>query len=139
MSTMSKTRPTQGHEALPSCTAHVDGGLHGIGIVLNGLGETIRISKWIGKQDSNVAEYVALLEAEQAALDLNAQKLHVFSDAQVIVRQMTGEYTCSSPRLYSLNFICRKLARLFDFTITHIPREDNCEAHNLAAAAKGMA
>jgi hypothetical protein len=49
------------------------------------LGPTIRISKWIGRQDSNVADYVALLEAEQAALNLNASKLHVFSDAQVIV------------------------------------------------------
>jgi len=42
---------------------------------------------------------------------------------------MTGEYTCRSPRLYSLNFICRKLAHLLDFRITHIPREQNIEAH----------
>jgi ribonuclease HI len=139
MSTMRKARPPQGHDALPSFTAHIDGGLHGIGVVLNGLGQTIWISKWIGRQDSNVAEYAALLEAEQAALNLNAAKLHVFSDAQVIVRQMTGEYTCSSPRLYSLNFICRKLARLFDFTITHIPRDDNREAHDLASAAQKVA
>jgi ribonuclease HI len=62
-------------------TAHVDGGKRGIGVVLRGLGETIRISKWIGRQDSNVAEYAALLEAEQAALNLNASKLHVFSDS----------------------------------------------------------
>jgi ribonuclease HI len=119
--------------------AHIDGGMNGIGVILRGLGPTIRISKWIGRQDSNVAEYVALLEAEQTALNLNASKLHVFSDAQVIVRQMTGEYTCSSPRLYSLNFICCKLAQLLDFTIEHISRDDNREAHALAAAAKGMA
>ena len=62
--------------------AHVDGGSHGspgpsgIGVVLqDSQGEKIRISKWIGHQDNNVAEYVALLEALQptpifAPLDL---------------------------------------------------------------------
>jgi ribonuclease HI len=120
--------------------AYIDGGLHGIGVVLRGLGKTVRISKWIGRQDNNVAEYVALLEALQYVQSINTSKLHVFSDAQVIVRQMTGEYTCGSSRLYSLNFICRKLAHLLDFRITHIPREENVEAHALAAAAaKGMA
>jgi hypothetical protein len=52
---------------------------------------------------------------------------------------MSGRYTCKSPRLYLLNYICRKLARLFDFSITHIPRSLNIEAHDLAAAAKGNA
>jgi len=41
---------------------------------------TIRIAKWIGHQDNNVAEYVALLEALQCALGLKAKTLHVFSD-----------------------------------------------------------
>jgi len=77
--------------------AHVDGGSHGspgpsgIGVVLqDSQGEKIRISKWIGHQDNNVAEYVALLEALQHALKLKAKVLHVFSDSQVVVRQMTG-------------------------------------------------
>ena len=96
---------------------------------------TVRIGKSVGKRDNNVCEYLALLEAQQVALNLNATKLQVFSDAQVIVRQMTGEYACRSPRLYSLNFICRKLANLFDFSITHIPRSLNTAAHNLALVA----
>lgn len=119
--------------------AHVDGGSHGspgpsgIGVVLqDSQGEKIRISKWIGHQDNNVAEYVALLEALQHALKLKAKVLHVFSDSQVVVRQMTGEYACRSPRLYSLHWTCRKLARSFDFAIFHINRESNSEANQLA-------
>ncbi len=119
--------------------AHVDGGSHGspgpsgIGVVLqDSQGEKIRISKWIGHQDNNVAEYVALLEALQHALKLKAKVLRVFSDSQVVVRQMTGEYACRSPRLYSLNWTCRKLARSFDFAIFHINRESNSEANQLA-------
>jgi ribonuclease HI len=105
-------------------------------VVLDGFeGRKIRIAKWIGRQDNNVAEYVALLEALQCALILKARKLHVFSDSEAVVRQMKGEYTCRSPRLYSLNWICRKLARSFDFTISHIRREHNSEANGLASSA----
>ena len=71
----------------------------------------MRIAKWIGRQDNNVAEYVALLEALQCAVLLKAGALHVYSDSEVVVKQMTGEYVCRSPRLYSLHWTCRKLAR----------------------------
>ena len=119
--------------------AHVDGGSHGnpgpsgIGVVLEDpLGGKIRISKWIGRQDNNVAEYVALLEALQLAVALKAEVLHVFSDSEVVVKQMRGEYACRSPRLYSLNWTCRKLARSLRFSIAHVRREHNVEANRLA-------
>ena len=41
-------------------------------------------------------------------------------------------YACRSPRLYSLNWTCRKLARSLDFSIAHVPRESNSEANSLA-------
>ena len=122
--------------------AYVDGGSlgspgpSGIGVVLDGVnGQRIKIAKSIGRQDNNVAEYVALLEALQCALVLKAKKLHVYSDSQVVVRQMTGEYICRSPRLYSLHWICRKLARSLQFSISHIRREHNAEANRLASSA----
>jgi ribonuclease HI len=122
--------------------AYVDGGSHGnpgpagIGVVIEpSQGHTIRIAKWIGRHDNNVAEYAALLEALQCALDLKAKAVHVYSDSQVVVRQMTGEYECRSPRLYSLHWVCRKLARCFDFSIAHISRKDNAEANRLANSA----
>ncbi len=111
-------------------------GPSGIGVVMDRPeGSPIRISKWIGHQDNNVAEYLALLEALQCAVELNARVLHVFSDSQVVVRQMRGEYQCRSPRLYSLHWICRKLACSLIFSINHVPRENNAEANQLANAA----
>jgi len=108
----------------------------GIGVVIDGSeGGRIRIARWIGRQDNNVAEYVALLEALQCALTLKARTLHVYSDSEVVVKQMRGEYACRSPRLYSLNWICRKLARSFDFSISHVCREHNAEANHLANSA----
>jgi len=129
-------------DSMPNLVAYVDGGSlgnpgpSGIGVVLNrSEGPKISIAKWIGYQDNNVAEYVALLEALQCALTLRACKLHVYSDSQVVVRQMNGEYICRSPRLYSLHWICRKLARSLDFSISHIRREHNAEANRLANCA----
>jgi ribonuclease HI len=98
-------------------------------------GETVRIAKWIGHHDNNVAEYAALLEALQHAVGVKAKSLRVYSDSEVVVKQMTGEYTCQSPRLYSLNWVCRKLARSLKFSISHIRRERNSEANGLANRA----
>ena len=119
--------------------AYVDGGSHGspgpsgIGVVIETPdGELIKIAKSIGHHDNNVAEYVALLEALQCALHLKATALHVYSDSELVVKQMTGIYACRSPRLYSLNWTCRKLARSLNFRIAHIPRERNQEANRLA-------
>ena len=123
-------------------TAYIDGGSRGnpgssgVGVVIEGSESgRITIGKWIGRQDNNVAEYVALLEALQCALSLKARRLHVYSDSQVVVRQMTGQYRCRSSRLYSLHWVCRKLSRSIDFTISYIPRENNAEANSLAGAA----
>jgi len=119
--------------------AYVDGSSHGspgpsgIGVVVeDSAGGCVRIAKWIGWQDNNVAEYVALLEALQCALARSARSLHVYSDSDVVVRQMCGEYACRSSRLYSLHWICRKLSRSLEFAITRIPRESNLEANYLA-------
>jgi ribonuclease HI len=124
---------------MPSLIAYVDGGSHGnpgpsgVGVVIeHPSGETTRISKWIGNQDNNVAEYLALLEALQHALEAKAEALHVYSDSEIVVKQMTGQYVCRSPRLYSLNWTCRKLARSLTFSIAHIARGDNTEANGLA-------
>ena len=133
---------------MPDLVAYIDGGSFGnpgpsgVGVVMDGYSSgPIRIAKWIGRQDSNVAEYVALVEALQCALSLNAKRLHVYSDSQVVVKQMTGEYKCRSPRLYSLNWTCQKLARSLDFSISHVARENNSEANTLAnfAVRKGPA
>lgn len=127
---------------MPELVAYVDGGClgnpgpSGIGVVINGCASgPVRIAKWIGHQDNNVAEYAALMEALQYAVSLKARALHVFSDSQVVVRQMTGEYVCRSARLYSLHWTCRKLARSLEFSISHVPREENSEANGLVQAA----
>jgi ribonuclease HI len=132
--------------SLSQLVAYVDGGSlgnpgpSGIGVVIDGAESgQLKIAKWVGRQDNNVAEYLALLEALQCAVSLKAGALHVYSDSEVVVKQMMGEYSCRSPRLYSLHWICRKLARGLEFSISHVRREENGEANSLAnAAARGV-
>ena len=134
--------PDSDPAVMPELVAYVDGGSlgnpgpSGIGVVIDGCESgPIRIAKWIGHQDNNVAEYVALMEALQCALSMKAKALHVYSDSEVVVRQMRGEYSCRSSRLYSLHWTCRKLARALKFSISHVPRENNAEANQLASTA----
>jgi ribonuclease HI len=127
---------------MSSLIAYVDGGSHGnpgpsgIGLLIESSdGKKIRIARWIGHHDNNVAEYAALLEALQFALKIGAKALHVYSDSEVVVKQVSGEYACRSPRLYTLHWICQKLARSLNFTISHVRREQNREANRLANEA----
>ena len=60
--------------------AFIDGGSlgnpgsAGVGVVIEGAERgKIRIGRWIGRQDNNMAEYVALLEALQSFEKLSAQ------------------------------------------------------------------
>src|SRR5260370_17885579 len=105
--------------------AYIDGGSFGnpgpsgIGVVISGAADgPIRIARWIGQQDNNVAEYGALLEALQCALLLKAKALRVFSDYEVMVKRMSGEYSCRSPRLFSLNWIFCKVDHPCDFSLS---------------------
>jgi ribonuclease HI len=122
--------------------AYVDGGCHGspgpsgIGVIIeNSAGQRVKIARWIGHHDNNIAEYAALLAALQHAVEVKARSLRVYSDSEVVVKQMTGQYRCRSSRLYSLHWVCRKLARTLQFSITHIHREHNDEANRLAYRA----
>ena len=81
---------------MPHLVAYVDGGSHGspgpsgIGIIIeHPTGEKLRIAKPIGRQDNNVAEYVALLEALQHAVSVNARALHVYSDSEIGLPMMS--------------------------------------------------
>jgi probable phosphoglycerate mutase len=113
--------------------AYVDGaarsnpGGGGIGVVLHRPeGDPIEISEWIATGDSNYAEYAALLVALAISARHQVSSLHVLSDSQVVVRQISGRYRCQSPALRPIHDRCQELIRGFEvFSIAHISREQN--------------
>ena len=116
------------------CGSQGNPGPAGIGIIIHHPGgHRVEISRWIGSSDNNYAEYAALLVALQYAVANQCPRLRVFSDSEVVVRQINGHYNCQSPLLRQIYEVCTALiASLECFTITHIRRENNLEADRLA-------
>jgi ribonuclease H / adenosylcobalamin/alpha-ribazole phosphatase len=65
----------------------------------------------IGVATNNVAEYRALVEGLQKALELAVDEVDVVSDSQLLVRQMTGEYKVKNEALRKLSLEAASLAR----------------------------
>jgi ribonuclease HI len=124
-------------------TAYIDGGTRGnprssgIGVVMEHAGgRRVEISQWIGADDNNYAEYAALLVALEYAVAFRCRRLQVFSDSEVVVKQIKGEYSCQSPALQHIYQRCKDLIGFLDeFAIAHIRREFNSEANRLVSAA----
>jgi ribonuclease HI len=124
--------------------AHVDGGARGnpgpagFGVMLrDGGGAAVaELSEYLGHQTNNVAEYSALLAALNYALQHGFAALKVFSDSELMVKQIKGQYKVSNPALKELHTKARGLiARLDSFSITHVLREKNRDADRLANLA----
>jgi len=95
-----------------------------------------RISQRIGRATNNQAEYRAIIAALEEAARLGAKQVDISSDSQLVVRQINGEYRVKKATLKPLYQQVKKLQSLLDgFTITHIPRQQNQEADNLANMA----
>ena len=99
-----------------------------------------RISQRIGRATNNQAEYRAIIAALEKAASLGAKHVEVNSDSELVVKQINGKYRVKKAALKPLYQKVKQLqAHLEGFTITHIPREQNTEADNLANRALGIA
>jgi ribonuclease HI len=108
-----------------------------VGIVINRDGKTVKtISRAIGQATNNIAEYSALIYALREALVLKAQKLQIFTDSELMFRQVTGVYKVKDEKLKVLCDQVRHLMRGFDHVdIAHVRRENNKKADELAVQA----
>lgn len=107
----------------------------GIGVlILNDKGENIlEISEFLGNATNNIAEYKALIKALESALSMGANSVEVFTDSQLLVKQIIGEYKVKNEGLKPLYQRIKTLERQFEgFTINHVPREKNKLADKLA-------
>lgn len=113
-------------------------GRAGIGVVLcNDAGEPVKeIGEPIGEATNNVAEYRALIRALEEARALGIDTIEVYTDSELLARQINGLYGVHSPHLQPLYGRARALLRLFkSASVRHIPRSQNAHADRLAKAA----
>jgi ribonuclease HI len=94
------------------------------------------LSAYIGETTNNVAEYRALLMALDEAGRHEAQSITVYSDSELLVRQMNGEYKVKAAHLRPLHLEARRRLRAFPAArILHVMREENRRADLLANLA----
>lgn len=124
----------------PAMIANIDGGARGnpgpaaFGVVIrNSKGELVaELSEYLGLQTNNFAEYSGLLAALDYAVRENCPSLKIYSDSELLVRQMQGRYKVNNLALQQLFARAQSLVRkLQSFQIEHVLRERNKEADRL--------
>jgi ribonuclease HI len=125
-------------------TIHVDGGARGnpgpagAGVVIAEAGgrQLFEAGFFLGKQTNNAAEYTALIRALERAADFTPEVVTIYSDSELLVRQITGEYRVKNPKLAVLyGEVQRLLMRVGRWSIRHVRREQNARADELANMA----
>lgn len=127
-----------------TATFYIDGGSRGnpgpagYGVVIKDEhGQPIdSLSEFLGIQTNNAAEYSGLLAALEYALAHHLSAIRVYSDSELLVRQMTGKYRVKSEDLRPLYDRAQEMIRRIPrFEIEHIRREGNRAADALANEA----
>ncbi|XP_030495089.1 uncharacterized protein LOC115710876 [Cannabis sativa] len=85
---------------------------------------------------NNKAEYEALIAGLKLARSVGATRVEVFSDSQLVVNQVSGEYQTRGEKIVVYVAIVRELLHEFtDYKVERIPREKNAHADCLAKLA----
>lgn len=114
-------------------------GASGIGAVLLLEGKTYEISEHIGTATNNIAEYTALLRGLSRAKALKIERLKIFLDSELIVKQIEGSYKVKSENLKALYQEALSHLKSFKaYSVSHIPREQNKRADSLAKKAAAI-
>jgi len=123
---------------------YTDGGARGnpgpagIGArLLTASGDVVEeLADFIGTATNNVAEYQALLAGLELALDRGVERLDVFMDSELVVRQVNGKYKVKDAGLKPLHAqACLLLSRFHEVELKHVRREQNAEADRLVNEA----
>jgi len=109
-----------------------------IGIVIYKNGELLQqISETIGYGTNNIAEYKALIRGLEEIKKLNAERIDVYCDSQLVVKQLKGEYKVKNREILSLynqvKRICQEIQGKIYFVWDR--RENNYLADSLARRA----
>lgn len=110
----------------------------GAGVVLldEGGRTVVELARPLGETTNNVAEYTALQLGLKEALRRGAQRVEIFLDSELVVRQVEGRYRVRQPHLKPrLAEVRRLLGRFESWSIQYVPREQNRRADQLANLA----
>ena len=83
----------------------------------------------MGMSNSRLAEYYALKEGLEQAIELGLRRVNFMSDSLMMVNQLNGVYQVKNMDLMQVySDVLGLLSKLDSYSFTHIPREQNKEA-----------
>jgi len=138
------TGPDQGPRDDIILHIYVDGaskgnpGAAGAGLwMADGKGKKVfEMSRYLGHKTNNEAEYSALLLALEEAKRLGGKSIRIYTDSELVERQVNGIYRVKNLNLKALHALVLKcLSEFSSHTVESIPREMNQEADRLANEA----
>ncbi len=105
-------------------------------VIVTGDGIAAEGGERIGEATNNRAEYEALVRALEIAREYGFETVEIRGDSQLVVRQVRGDWNANDPDLRERRVRVRELLAGFeDWSITHVPREINERADDLATEA----
>jgi ribonuclease HI len=106
-------------------------------VILNPAGHVMaKIGKFLGESTNNVAEYTGLILGLKRAKAMGIKELDVFSDSELLVRQLSGDYAVKADHLKALHEEAKQLLSAFsEVDVAHIPREENQAADEMSNRA----
>ena len=106
-------------------------GIGGV-VYINDL-EVAKFSEPLFDKTNNESEYLALLNGIKVVLDLGYASVDIYSDSELIVKQLIGDYKIKNDRMKKLNNeVNSYLTKLSDWSINHVRRENNMRADQLS-------
>lgn len=91
---------------------------------------------YLGHVTNNQAEYKALIRGLEEARRLGWRSVKVYTDSELLVRQVSGAYKVRDEALRGLFEQAMALLSSFEaWEVEHLPREENGEADRLAKKA----
>ena len=98
--------------------------------------EILRGMRFLGSMTNNAAEYQALILGLRETLGIGETSIEIYTDSELVAKQMKGIYTVRNKRLRRLYREAVKLLDKFHRSeVISIRREDNREADRLANEA----
>ncbi len=93
-------------------------------------------SRCLGDTTNNVAEYQAVIDGLEAALELGASHVLLLADSELVVRQLNGEYKVKHPNIRPLFAKATGLLdRLDGWEAVHVRRDQNAAVDALVNEA----
>jgi ribonuclease HI len=81
--------------------------------------------RYLGRMTNNEAEYNGAIAALKEAFALGADEVDVFSDSEVMVKQVNGVYRCKAVNLQPfLDEVCALRSKFKRTTFRNVPREN---------------